>query len=233
MWILDLISPQLFSSVFRVNQFHFVECHQGASPTRQRNPYHVPKAPSSSSSNTPSAHQPFAPSRETSLPTCPSLPIPTNPIPPIDPTRPIVSHLRNHPCPSVKSAAPNSPCMSQVPPFQPTFPHKPFAPSREPPLPTSPTQIPAHPARESIRAHPWFTSTLPTRQLLLFTIYYFQSPASPSRQNLRHHPPMHIRQPEIPALEPVRQALVRDSQQVQDRRLQIMHMHLPRRHRKP
>src|SRR5438876_5309106 len=45
------------------------------------------------------------------------------------------------------------------------------------------------------------------------------------RQNCLHHLTMHIRQPEIPPLEPIRQPRMVDPQAVQNRRVEIMHVH--------
>ena len=45
------------------------------------------------------------------------------------------------------------------------------------------------------------------------------------QQNRLDHFPRHIRQPEIAPLELIRQPLVIDPQAMQNRRLQIVHMH--------
>ena len=42
------------------------------------------------------------------------------------------------------------------------------------------------------------------------------------RQDLRHDVAVHVGQPEVAALEPVRQPRVIDAEQVQDRRLQVV-----------
>lgn len=43
---------------------------------------------------------------------------------------------------------------------------------------------------------------------------------------------MHIRQPEIPPLKPIRELLVIKPQQMQQRGMQVMHMDLPIHHTK-
>src|SRR5947209_19399856 len=50
-------------------------------------------------------------------------------------------------------------------------------------------------------------------------------------EQLFHHIPMHVREPVVAPLEAVRQPRVVEPEQVQDRRLQVMHMHLVARHR--
>src|SRR5262249_50964623 len=49
---------------------------------------------------------------------------------------------------------------------------------------------------------------------------------SVSSQDLFHHMSMHVRQPIIPPLEPERQFLVVEAEQVQDRRLQVVNVDL-------
>src|SRR5262245_56639019 len=48
-------------------------------------------------------------------------------------------------------------------------------------------------------------------------------PSLVSLQNPLHHIPMHIRQPHVPPLEPIRQPQMIDHEQMQNRRLQIPH----------
>src|SRR4051812_3697576 len=51
------------------------------------------------------------------------------------------------------------------------------------------------------------------------------APPSSSRKDLFHHAARHIRQPELPALEQIRELLVIDPHQMQNRRLQVVDMH--------